>query len=69
MSFCQRIEKLEEERAAIGSDIRDVFAEAKGVGYDTKTLKKCVALRAMDPADRAEQEALMDVYRHALGLI
>jgi len=66
-SFVERIEKLSEERDAIGSDIREVYAEAKGVGYDVKTMRKVMAERKIDPADRDEQEALLDVYRHALG--
>ena len=68
-SFIERVEKLEEERAAIGSDIRDVYSEAKGVGYDVKTMRKVVSLRKLDAADRAEQEALLDTYKHALGVI
>lgn len=68
-SFIERVEKLEEERKAIGGDIRDVYSEAKGVGYDVKTMRKIVALRRMDAADRAEQETLLDVYKHALGMI
>jgi uncharacterized protein (UPF0335 family) len=68
-SFVERIEKLEEEKAAIGSDIRDVYSEAKGTGYDVKTMRKIVSLRKMDAADRAEQEAMLDVYKHALGLL
>ena len=67
-SFLERIEKLIEERAAIGSDIRDIFAEAKGVGYDVKTMRKLIQLRAMDANDRAEAEALLDTYAHAIGL-
>ena len=67
-SFVERIEKLEEERKAIGSDIKDVYSEAKGVGYDVKTMRKIVSLRSMDAADRAEQETLLDVYKHALGI-
>ncbi len=66
-SFIERIEKLIEERKAIGGDIRDVFSEAKGVGYDVATMRKVVALRAMDAGDRAEMESLIDVYMHALG--
>ena len=65
-AFIERIEKLEEERKSIGGDIKDVYAEAKGVGYDIKTMRKVVSLRAMDPADRAEQETLLEVYWHAL---
>ncbi|HTR85629.1 MAG TPA: DUF2312 domain-containing protein [Reyranella sp.] len=67
-SFIERVEKLEEERHAIGSDIRDVYSEAKGVGYDVKTMRKLVSLRKMDAADRAEQETLLDTYKHALGM-
>lgn len=67
-SYIERVEKLMEERQAIGSDIRDVFAEAKGVGYDVKTLRKLVQLRAIDAADRAEAEALLDTYAHAIGM-
>jgi len=67
-SFVERIEKLEEERHAIGGDIRDVYSEAKGVGYDIKTMRKIVSLRGMDAADRAEQETLLDTYKHALGM-
>ena len=68
-SFIERVEKLEEERHAIGSYIRDVYSEAKGVGYDVKTMRKIVGLRKMDAADRAEQEALLDTYKHALGIV
>ncbi len=68
-SFIERIEKLEEERKAIGGDIRDIYSEAKGVGYDVKTMRKIVSLRKMDAADRDEQEALLDTYKHALGMI
>ena len=67
-SFVERIEKLEEERGAIGSDIKDVYSEAKGVGYDVKTMRKIVSLRSIDAADRAEQETLLDTYKHALGM-
>ncbi len=68
-SFVERIEKLEEERKAIGGDIKDVYSEAKGVGYDVKTMRKIIALRAMDAADRAEADTLLDVYKHALGML
>ena len=67
-SFVERIEKLEEERKAISGDIRDVYSEAKGVGYDVKTMRRIVSLRKMDPAERDEQEALLDTYKHALGM-
>lgn len=67
-SFVERIEKLEEEKSSIGSDIKDIYSEAKGVGYDTKTIRKVIALRKMDAAERDEQEALLDTYAHALGV-
>ena len=68
-SFVARLEKLDEERRAIGGDIKNVYSEAKGVGYDVKTMRKIVQLRKMDAADRAEQETLLDVYKHALGMV
>ena len=68
-SFVERIEKLEEERKAIGGDIRDVYSEAKGGGFDVKTMRKVIGLRKMDAADRDEQEAILDVYKQALGMI
>lgn len=67
-SFLERIERLLEERKGIQDDIKDIFAEAKGVGYDVKTMRKILSLRAMDSADRAEQEALLDTYMLALGM-
>ena len=67
-SFVERIEKLDEERKAISDDMRDVYSEAKGVGYDVKTMRKIVSLRKIDAADRAEQETLLDTYKHALGM-
>lgn len=66
-SFVERIEKLTEEKDAIAGDIKDVYSELKGVGYDAKTVREIVRLRKMDAADRAEQETLLDVYKHALG--
>ena len=68
-SFIERIERLEEEKRALAEDIKDVYAEAKGTGYDVKIMRKIVSLRAMDAADRAEQETLLDVYKHALGMV
>lgn len=67
--FIERVEKLEEERKAVGDDIRDVYSEAKGAGYDVKTMRKIVALRKLAAADRAEQETLIDTYKHALGMV
>ena len=67
-SFVERIEKLEEERAAIGADIREVFSEAKGTGFDVKAMRQVIKLRKMEPADRQEQEALLDLYARALNI-
>lgn len=67
-SFVERIEKLEEERKAIGGDVRDVYAEAKGVGYDVKTVRWLVQERKVESADRDERDSLRDTYAHALGL-
>jgi uncharacterized protein (UPF0335 family) len=66
-SFIERVEKLLEERHAIQGDIRDVFSEAKGVGYDVKTMRKLIQIRAMDAAARDEANALLDTYAHAIG--
>ncbi len=67
-SFIERIERLEEEKAALAADVREVYAEAKGDGFDAKTMRQIVKLRKLDSADRAEQEALLDLYNAALGL-
>lgn len=67
-SFVDRIERLEEEQRSIGGDKRDVYAEAKGVGYNPKIMRKIIQERRMDAADRAEHEALLDTYRQALGM-
>ncbi len=67
-SLIERIERLEEERSALTADIREVYAEAKSAGYDTKVMRQIVRLRKMDTADRQEQQALLDVYMQAVGL-
>ena len=67
-SLIERIERLEEEKAAIASDIRDIFAEAKSAGFDTKIMKAVMKLRKMNAADRDEQEFLLETYRKALDL-
>lgn len=67
-SYIERIEKLEEEKAEIASFIKDVFAEAKGNGYDMKALKEILKLRKLEPQDREEQEYMIDVYKRALGM-
>lgn len=68
-SIVERIERLEEEKKALGDDIRDVYAEAKANGFDTKTLRSVVRLRKQDRAEREEQAALLDVYLNALGML
>lgn len=67
-SFVERIERLEEERTALGADVREVYSEAKSVGFDTKILRQVVRLRKMDSADREEQEELLTIYKEALGI-
>ena len=67
-SFVQRIERLEEEKAALAGDIREVYSEAKSSGFDTKILRQVIRLRKLDQADRREQEELLDLYMAALGM-
>ena len=67
-TFVERIERLEEEKAAITADIREVYAEAKGAGFNAKILRQIVRLRGLDQADRREQEALLELYKRALDL-
>ena len=67
-SIVERIERLEEEKKALADDIKEVYAEAKANGFDVKTLRKIIGLRKQDKSERAEQEALLDLYLHALGM-
>lgn len=67
-SIIERVERLEEERKALASDIKDVFAEAKSAGFDVKTIRSIIKIRAQEPADVEEQETLLDVYRRAIGV-
>ncbi len=67
-SFIERIERLEEEKAALAADIREVYSEAKGTGFDTKIMRQVIRLRKMESNDRDEQEHLLDLYKRALGL-
>ena len=67
-SFIERVERLEEEKAALTTDIGEVYSEAKSNGFDAKIMRMIVKLRKLDSADRAEQDALLDLYRDALGL-
>ena len=66
-TIIERIERLEEEKAGIANDIKEVFAEAKGEGFDVKILRKVVRLRKQDKAKRQEEEALLDLYLSAIG--
>jgi uncharacterized protein (UPF0335 family) len=68
-SIVERIERLEEEKKAIADDIRDVYGEAKANGFDTKVLRQVVTLRKKDLAERQEQDAVRDLYLHALGML
>ncbi|MGB0922530.1 MAG: DUF2312 domain-containing protein [Alphaproteobacteria bacterium] len=67
-AFIERIERLEEEKAALMADIREVYAEAKGRGYDNKTMRQVIKLRKMEAHDRMEQEAILATYLHALDM-
>ena len=67
-AFIERIERLEEEKAALAGDIRDVYSEAKANGFDAKIMRKIVSLRRKDQAERKEEEAIMELYLEALGM-
>jgi uncharacterized protein (UPF0335 family) len=67
-SFIERIERLEEEKKGMADDIKDVFGEAKSQGFDVKTMRAVIKLRALDKAKRQEAEALLDTYKNALGI-
>ena len=67
-AFVERIERLENEKKATSDDIRDVYAEAKGTGFDTKALRTIVRLRKLDTDERREQQEVLDTYLHALGM-
>ena len=68
-SIIERVERLEEEKKTISDDIKDVYVEAKGNGYDVKALRTIVRMRKQDPNDRAEQETVLETYMHAMGMI
>ena len=68
-SLIERIERLEEEKRTLAADIKEVFAEAKGSGFDTKIMRQLIRLRRMDKDDLDEQETLLDVYKRALGML
>lgn len=68
-SYIERIERLEEDKATVMEDIRDVFAEAKGNGFDPKTMRKVLKMRKMKPDERSEEEHMLDIYLRALGML
>jgi uncharacterized protein (UPF0335 family) len=68
-SFVDRIERLTEEKDALGADITEVYSEAKGSGFDTKIMRQVIAKRKLDKADRQEQEAIMELYMVDLGML
>ena len=67
-AFVERIERLEEEKKTIADDVKDVYGEAKAMGFDTRVLRKVIAIRKQDTNERLEQEAILDTYLHALGM-
>jgi uncharacterized protein (UPF0335 family) len=67
-AFIERVERLEEEKKTIADDIKEVFAEMKGTGFDTKAVRKIIRLRKQDQAERQEEEAILDLYMAALGM-
>lgn len=67
--FIERVERLTEDRDALSEDMREVYAEAKGQGFDTKIMRQIVRLRKLDKADFQEQEAMLDLYKRALGMV
>lgn len=67
-SFIERIERLNEEKAALQEDIKEVFAEAKGTGFDTKAMREVIKLRKMDADKRAEFESIIELYKNAIGV-
>ena len=66
--FIERIERLEEEKKALSADVRDTYSEAKAVGFDPKVMREVMRLRKMDKDDKAERDALLDTYMHAVGM-
>ena len=68
-SFIERIERLEEEKRTLAADIKEVYAEAKGTGFDTKAMRSIIRLRKKDQAERQEEETILDLYKAALGMV
>jgi uncharacterized protein (UPF0335 family) len=67
-SYIERIERLEEEKAALAADVKEIFSEAKGTGFDVKIMRQIIRLRKLDREDRQEQEELLQLYQHAIGM-
>jgi uncharacterized protein (UPF0335 family) len=67
--YIQKIERLEQEKSDLASDVRDAYAEAKANGFDAKVMRQLIKIRKMDSNERAEQEELLDIYKHALGML
>ncbi|MEE8532252.1 MAG: DUF2312 domain-containing protein [Alphaproteobacteria bacterium] len=67
-SYIERIERLEDEKAALAADIREIYSEARGNGFDVRVMRQLIRLRKLDAQDRAEREALLDLYRSAVGV-
>ena len=67
-SIIERVERLEEERKALASDIKDIYSEAKSAGFDVKVIRQIIRIRKQEPAEVEEQESLLDIYRRALGM-
>jgi uncharacterized protein (UPF0335 family) len=68
-TFLERIERLEEEKAGISGDIKDVYSELKGAGFDAKVVRKLVSMRKRDHSERMEEEAILELYMNALGMV
>lgn len=67
-SFVERVERLEAEKAALSEDIKEVYSEAKGAGFDIKIIRQIIRLRKMDEGDRSEMESILELYKHAMGM-
>lgn len=67
-AFIERVERLEEEKQTIADDIKDVYAEMKGTGFDTKAVRSIIKMRKKDQAERQEEEAILDLYKQAIGM-
>ncbi|MCM2441174.1 DUF2312 domain-containing protein [Agrobacterium vitis] len=68
-AYIERIERLEEQKKTVGDDIKEVYGKAKGMGFDTKILRKVISLRKKDEQERMEEDLILDTYLHALGMI